>query len=407
MLGDRPCPSSVKIVEKSVSFHFSIEKDVLPIDSDWLEEQLGLNFEFTEGRAAFPDLAKISNVSGFLLKNVPKVGVLGKDIEYLSKPKSDSRSGDFSFGNTKRRPSHLSVLNGKLILEKSNIVRNTGEIGRSRSSSSSSSSDLDGSPDSKLKSLEREPKSFEVEGEDRSDSPCQGDRLLKDFVSVSFRSQTQAPDSPMHTSVGQVYGALSDTSKGPRQPHIDNQAKLGHDIFNGSDGSMSVLNLEVNNAEGCQSDREGGQWRGPHDGAISVVLNINPSGISTDALPHDSELVSDQGVVDEGDVGEVENDRSMKKIGRKRIHPVKSHGMKTRLSKARALDLKHYIVKEDIVPMVKKASWNLRDEIAKVIKARKVLGFDVEGREKDIVEEIVRRIKAGTFGKKGFCRANN
>ncbi|KAK0581075.1 hypothetical protein LWI29_009671 [Acer saccharum] len=174
-------------------------------------------------------------------------------IEYLSKPKYDS------------------ALNGKLILKKSNTVRNTGEIGDNRSSSS----DLDGSSDSKLKSLEREPKSFEAEGEDGSDRPCRGDGLLKDFVSVPSSSQTQALDSPMHSSVGQ--------------------------------------------------------------------------------------LVSDP---DEGDVGEVGNDRSMKRIGRKRIQPVKSHGMITRLSKARALDLNHDIVKEDIVPMVKKSSWNLRDEIA-------------------------------------------
>ena len=57
---------------------------------------------------------------------------------------------------------------------------------------------------------------------------------------------------------------------------------------------------------------------------------------------------------------------------------------------------------------MKKEHWNLKDEIAKVIKARVALGFDVKGREKDMVEEIVRRIKASAFGKlEGILLCNN
>ncbi|KAI9157471.1 hypothetical protein LWI28_023122 [Acer negundo] len=111
---------------------------------------------------------------------------------------------------------------------------------------------------------------------------------------------------------------------------------------------------------------------------------------------------------DVGDVGGVGNDRSMMRFGRKKIHSVKSHGMKTRHSKARALDLNHDLGNENITPKVKKAPWKLKDEIAKVIKARVALGFDVKGREKDMVEEIVRRIKASTFGElEGILPCNN
>ncbi|KAK3188291.1 hypothetical protein Dsin_027852 [Dipteronia sinensis] len=53
--------------------------------------------------------------------------------------------------------------------------------------------------------------------------------------------------------------------------------------------------------------------------------------------------------------------------------------------------------KEIIVPKVRKASWNLKEELAKVIKARVDFGCDFKGRKKDMVEEIVRRIKVGSF----------
>ncbi|KAK1568514.1 hypothetical protein Q3G72_025351 [Acer saccharum] len=104
-----------------------------------------------------------------------------------------------------------------------------------------------------------------------------------------------------------------------------------------------------------------------------------------------------------------------KKRGGKRANQQINHNMTTkrsdRISQSKGGEAvgfnRDMFIKEDIVPMVKKAYWNLRDKIAKVIKVRKVLGFDVEGREKDIVEEIVRRIKYDTFDKKGFCRANN
>ncbi|KAK1557964.1 hypothetical protein Q3G72_034949 [Acer saccharum] len=63
---------------------------------------------------------------------------------------------------------------------------------------------------------------------------------------------------------------------------------------------------------------------------------------------------------------------------------------------------------ENTMPEVLKASWNLQEEIAKAIKAGRVLGFDFNGREKDMVEEIVRKIKAGTFGKlEGIMPSNN
>ncbi|KAK2648703.1 hypothetical protein Ddye_016192 [Dipteronia dyeriana] len=96
----------------------------------------------------------------------------------------------------------------------------------------------------------------------------------------------------------------------------------------------------------------------------------------------------------------------MKRIGSKKIHSVKSHGMLTRQSKARTLKLNHDFGKENIAPEMKKASWNLKDEIAKVIKAKVALGSDVQGREKDIVEEIVRIIKLILLvSRKGFYRA--
>ncbi|KAK1557366.1 hypothetical protein Q3G72_023229 [Acer saccharum] len=79
------------------------------------------------------------------------------------------------------------------------------------------------------------------------------------------------------------------------------------------------------------------------------------------------------------------HDQPIKRIGRMKNHLVKSH-----------------------VPEVLKASRNLQVEIAKAIKAGRVLGFDFNGREKDMVEEIVRRIKARTFGKlEGIMPSNN
>ncbi|KAK0573114.1 hypothetical protein LWI29_003239 [Acer saccharum] len=62
-----------------------------------------------------------------------------------------------------------------------------------------------------------------------------------------------------------------------------------------------------------------------------------------------------------------------------------------------ALDLKQDVGKENIVSEVKKASWNLKEERAKIIKVGVVLSFDFNGREKVMVDEIVRRIKAGSF----------
>ncbi|KAK0599151.1 hypothetical protein LWI29_002805 [Acer saccharum] len=75
-----------------------------------------------------------------------------------------------------------------------------------------------------------------------------------------------------------------------------------------------------------------------------------------------------------------EHDRPIKSGGRKKNHSVKRHGMITRHLKASALILNHEFGKEIIVPEVKKASWNLKEELAKVIKA-----------------EIIRRIKADLF----------
>ncbi|KAK0591600.1 hypothetical protein LWI29_004712 [Acer saccharum] len=83
-----------------------------------------------------------------------------------------------------------------------------------------------------------------------------------------------------------------------------------------------------------------------------------------------------------GNVGSV-HDRPIKSIGRKKNLSVKSHGMITRLSKATDFG------NENIVPEEMKASWNLKEEIAKVIKAGRVLGLNFNGREKDMVEEIL------------------
>ncbi|KAI9199100.1 hypothetical protein LWI28_027524 [Acer negundo] len=59
-------------------------------------------------------------------------------------------------------------------------------------------------------------------------------------------------------------------------------------------------------------------------------------------------------------------------------------------------------------PEVLEASRNLQEEIAKVIKAGKILCFDFNGRENDMVEKIVMRIKAGTFGQlEGIMLSNN
>ncbi|KAK2640496.1 hypothetical protein Ddye_028291 [Dipteronia dyeriana] len=77
------------------------------------------------------------------------------------------------------------------------------------------------------------------------------------------------------------------------------------------------------------------------------------------------------------------------------------------LKKASTLVLNRGFGNENIVPEGLKASWNLHEEITKVIKAGGVLGFDFNGRENDMVEEIVRRIKAGTFGKLEGIRLRN
>ncbi|KAK2642590.1 hypothetical protein Ddye_024353 [Dipteronia dyeriana] len=87
---------------------------------------------------------------------------------------------------------------------------------------------------------------------------------------------------------------------------------------------------------------------------------------------------------------------------RKKICSIERHGMIMRHSKDVALDLNQDLGKENKVPEVKKASWNLKEEIAKVINAGVVLGFDVNGRENDMVEEIVRRIETGTFDWQSF-----
>ncbi|KAK0599842.1 hypothetical protein LWI29_009136 [Acer saccharum] len=75
-----------------------------------------------------------------------------------------------------------------------------------------------------------------------------------------------------------------------------------------------------------------------------------------------------------------EHDRPIKSGGRKKNHSVKRHDKITRHLKASADILNHEFGKEIIVPEVKKASWNLKEELAKVIKA-----------------EIIRRIKADPF----------
>ncbi|KAK1575963.1 hypothetical protein Q3G72_009751 [Acer saccharum] len=109
---------------------------------------------------------------------------------------------------------------------------------------------------------------------------------------------------------------------------------------------------------------------------------VNEEGVGRDVFG------SEVGEV--GNVGSV-HDRPIKSIGRKKNLLVKSYGMITRLSKA--TDFRN----ENIVPEEMKASWNLKEEIAKVIKAGRVLGLNFNGREKDMVEEIVRGIKGGTF----------
>ncbi|KAK0605803.1 hypothetical protein LWI29_030884 [Acer saccharum] len=64
------------------------------------------------------------------------------------------------------------------------------------------------------------------------------------------------------------------------------------------------------------------------------------------------------------------HDQSIKSRGRNKNHLVKKHGMITRHSKALALDLNQDFGKEIIVPEMKKASWNLKEELAKVIKVK-------------------------------------
>ncbi|KAK3218944.1 hypothetical protein Dsin_012914 [Dipteronia sinensis] len=62
------------------------------------------------------------------------------------------------------------------------------------------------------------------------------------------------------------------------------------------------------------------------------------------------------------------HDQSNKSRGRKKNHSVKRHCMLTRRSKALALDINQDVGKEIIVPEMKKVSWNLKEELGKVIK---------------------------------------
>ncbi|KAK1576755.1 hypothetical protein Q3G72_016260 [Acer saccharum] len=134
------------------------------------------------------------------------------------------------------------------------------------------------------------------------------------------------------------------------------------------------------------------------------------SGGMADLGPASSKYIYEVGEVErsfdeiEGDFDEasVDEDRKNEKsLG-------KESGYDNETFEGYGYDINRGFRKENIVLEVMKASWILKEKIAKVIKAERVVGFDFNGRENVVVEEIVRRIKAGTFGKlEGIMPCNN
>ncbi|TXG70535.1 hypothetical protein EZV62_005470 [Acer yangbiense] len=110
------------------------------------------------------------------------------------------------------------------------------------------------------------------------------------------------------------------------------------------------------NLEQVDDEESGLKVDGPSRALVERIFDEAEEGFDED---------NEDGVVRDGIGSEdekKEHDQPIKRIGRKKNHFVKSH-----------------------------------EEITKVIKAGRVLGFDFNGRENDMIEEIVRRIKAGTF----------
>ncbi|KAK0600648.1 hypothetical protein LWI29_017078 [Acer saccharum] len=145
-------------------------------------------------------------------------------------------------------------------------------------------------------------------------------------------------------------------------------------------GGSNFSGLEDVGLEGCGVVKSVGLIRGLKEGP-SVSTSENK--LVSDPVPHDdSEFAAeDDGLFSEAgeDLREAGHDFPGHDSSNKSI---KRHGKIMNHSKDLALDLNQDFRKEIIVPGMKKASWNTKEELAKVIKA-----------------EIVRRIKAGSFRK--------
>ncbi|KAK0597066.1 hypothetical protein LWI29_021500 [Acer saccharum] len=355
---DRPCPNKLKVTVGSMSFYISVEKEDRPVDFEWIMEELDLNFKWTSEK-------KEVSWQGKRVDKMYKES-MEKEVRVRRRKGGPIIKGQQAYvRNNKKRPMHV---NGELDLEKRRA--SGGDINESWSSSD----------------FEMDEGQMAVLGLDRGE--CSNHNLLgKGPKKVIY-------DGPKVASVGE--GMLSNTdglSSWAAASHESPIINLKHATTVGCvSGSSKKLVVRHDDQRMVSiSNQEGKVLSLPLRGPIQLPLTGLKGGLIRGkdliAVPLAVELDGDE--------------RRNSKIQR-------MPDTIMRFSKASALELNQDVGKENKIPKVKKAPWNLKEEIAKVIKAGVVLGFDFKGREKEMVEEIVRRIKAGTFGKlEGILPYNN
>ncbi|KAK0586415.1 hypothetical protein LWI29_006497 [Acer saccharum] len=359
---------------------------IIQRSSSDIPEREVVPFETRQGRKVNSGLTNLSHIKGHPEKS--SVGVLcqgrkekGKKV-WLRRPKS--------------KPTRSQNLNSKLILEKGdrgNVKR--GYIRESSSSSSDSEDDFWGR---------------------------EGERILKGNCSKTGHIGSQVNSGPIQTEQG----------NGPVQTV---QKKVGSNLSSGSKSSQSRMDRSC-----YEISKEGQLWVeiGPNQKSTafkSSILEKPPleeveqstneeQSLRCKETAEDSQKqtwnleveitkVIEQGVAigynfnrrareeesesegEEEDLnmeeGEVQAIVVTKSKGRKKTQAVKKHGMQTRNSAIRQSQDQADSLNLTQQKRRPKLSWNLEDEIAKVIETGVALGFNFNNREKEIGEEIARR----------------
>ncbi|KAK1575338.1 hypothetical protein Q3G72_004588 [Acer saccharum] len=404
----KDCVGRLEVVVDKKVFQVSVEVDKSPIELKWLEDHLGLDsneggsssIPFQESQ--FKSRGYFANVPSTNSSSSARVVEYGKKVSIIQRSSSDIPEREVvPFETRQGRKVNTGLTNLSHIKghpEKSSV----GVL-------------CQGRKEKGKKVWLRRPKKDDFWGRE-------GERILKGNCSKTGHIGSQVNSGPIQTEQG----------NGPVQTV---QKKVGSNLSSGSKSSQSRMDRSC-----YEISKEGQLWVeiGPNQKSTafkSSILEKPPleeveqstneeqslrsketaedSPKQTWNLEVEITKVIEQGVAigynfnrrareeesesegEEEDLnmeeGEVQATVVTKSKGRKKTQAVKKHGMQTRNTAIRQSQDQANSLNLTQQKRRPKLSWNLEDEIAKVIETGVALGFNFNNREKEIGEEIARR----------------